>query len=122
MDEYKIGNIIKVQVVGFQPYGIFIKAVDDESYSGLIHISEISYDFVKDITQVANKDDIVYAKILDLDAKNKHLKLSIKATLPKNRYKTNYVKVKEDKKLEDFSKLEEKLPVWISEGLKEGEN
>ena len=85
MDEFKVGEIIKVQVIGSQHYGIFIKALDDETYTGLIHISEISNDFIKDVSKVSKVGDIIYAKILDVDNASKHLKLSIKATLPKTR-------------------------------------
>ena len=89
MKEFKVGEIIKVKVIGFQHYGIFIKCLDDESYTGLIHISEISNDFVKDVSKFAKIDDILYAKILAVDDTNKHIKLSIKATQPKNRYRSN---------------------------------
>ena len=45
MKEFKVGEIVKVQVIGSQHYGIFTKSLDDESYTGLIHISEISKAF-----------------------------------------------------------------------------
>ena len=64
MKEFKVGEIIKVQVIGFQHYGIFIKCLDDEEYSGLIHISEISNDFVKDVTKIARLNDIIYFFLL----------------------------------------------------------
>lgn len=117
--EFKFGEIIKVQVIGFQHYGIFVKSVDDEQYTGLIHISEISNDFVKDVSKVANLNDIFYAKILDIDDQNKHIKLSIKATQPKIRYKKNYIKAKNNAFLNDFSPLNANLDNWIKEQLKE---
>lgn len=119
MKELRVGEIIKVQVIGTQHYGIFIKCIDDESYTGLIHISEISNDFVKDVSKVAKIDDILYAKVLDVDHKSKHIKLSIKAINPKVRYKTNYVKIKDEKAFSDFSSLESRLNEWIIEQLKE---
>ena len=119
MNEFKVGEIIKVQVIGSQHYGIFIKCLDDESYTGLIHISEISNDFVKDVNKFAKLGDIIYAKILDVDTTNKHIKLSIKATLPKTRYKTSYTKIKSDEKLSSFEPLEKRLNGWISEQIKE---
>lgn len=122
MKEFKVGEIIKVQVIGCQHYGIFIKALDDSSFTGLIHISEISNDFVKDVSKVANINDILYAKILDVDNASKHIKLSIKATQPKVRYKTNYQKIKDDKKYSDFTPLNENLNGWIIEQLKEKRN
>lgn len=122
MDEFKVGEIIKVQVIGSQHYGIFIKALDDETYTGLIHISEISNDFIKDVSKVSKIRDIIYAKILDVDNASKHLKLSIKATLPKTRYKSNYIKQKNDSKYSDFTPLEQRLNNWIIEQLKEKRN
>ena len=119
MEELRVGEIIKVQVIGTQHYGIFIKCIDDETYTGLIHISEISNDFVKDVSKVAKIDDILYAKVLDIDHKSKHIKLSIKAINPKVRYKTNYVKIKDEKSFSDFSSLESHLNGWIIEQLKE---
>ena len=119
MKELRVGEIIKVQVIGSQHYGIFIKCIDDESYSGLIHISEISNDFVKDVSKVAKVDDILYAKVLDIDHKLKQVKLSIKAINSKTRYKTNYVKIKDEKQYSDFTPLEIRLNNWIIEQLKE---
>ena len=119
MEELRVGEIIKVQVIGTQHYGIFIKCICDESYTGLIHISEISNDFVKDVSKVAKIDDIIYAKVLDIDHKTKHIKLSIKAINPKVRYKSNFVKVKDEKSFSDFSSLENRLNEWIIEQLKE---
>lgn len=119
MKELRIGDIVKVQVVGIQPYGIFIKSMDNEEYSGLIHISEISNDFVKDVSKVASNGDILFAKILDIDKILKHLKLSIKATQPKTRYKSNYIKQKSSEEYSDFKPLSEHLNGWITEQLKE---
>ena len=122
MEELRVGEIIKVQVIGTQHYGIFIKCIDDETYTGLIHISEISNDFVKDVSKVAKIDDILYAKVLDIDHKSKHIKLSIKAIKPKVRYKTNYSKPKVLAEHSDFTPLGSRLNDWINEQLKEKRN
>jgi len=122
MSKFGVQDIIKVKVIGIQPYGIFIRVCDDEAYTGLIHISEISYDFVKDIEKIAQIDDIMYAKVLDVDEINKHVKLSIKALQPKNRYRWSKVKVKQDPQITSFDSLNEKLPEWIQEQLKEKNN
>ena len=47
MNKYEKGNIVVGQVTGIEKYGIFIGL--DEFYSGLIHISEISKGYVKNI-------------------------------------------------------------------------
>ena len=43
MEDYTVGNIVKGEVTGIEPYGIFIKINDD--IDGLIHISEIANKF-----------------------------------------------------------------------------
>ena len=48
MTKYKKGSIIRGTVTGIETYGVFVSC--DEYYSGLIHISEISYSYVKNIT------------------------------------------------------------------------
>lgn len=119
MKEFKVGDIIKIQVIGFQHYGIFAKSLDDESYTGLIHISEISNDFVKDVNHFAKLNDILYAKILDVDNNSKQIKLSIKAVQPKVRYKSYNNKPKNNPSHSDFTKLSSCLNTWINEQLKE---
>ena len=47
MTKFVKGKVIEATVTGIEPYGIFVSL--DEYYSGLIHISEMSYGFVKDI-------------------------------------------------------------------------
>ena len=47
MSKYEVGKIVIGCVTGVENYGIFVSL--DEYYSGLIHISEISTKFVKDI-------------------------------------------------------------------------
>ena len=89
--KYEIGQLIIGKVTKVKPFALFLEFEDGTS--GLLHISEISNDFVKDVSKVAKVDDILYAKVLDIDHKLKQLKLSIKAINPKVRYKTNFVKV-----------------------------
>ena len=73
---YKIGDVVKGYITGVQKYGIFVAV--DEDYTGLIHISEISHAYVKNINDYLNDKDIIEAKVIEVDEKNKHLKLSIK--------------------------------------------
>lgn len=120
MVPFKIGDIIKIKVIGEQHYGLFVRSLDDETYTGLIHISEISTEFIKDISKVAKIDDILFAKILDIDEKNKHIKLSIKACSPKTRYRFSNYKINNiEEPAVSFVPLQENLSYWIQEQLKE---
>ncbi len=76
MTKYKKGKIVKATVSGIESYGIFVTL--DEYYSGLIHISEISNGFVKNIHDYVNVGQDIYVEILDVDDKLNHLKLALK--------------------------------------------
>ena len=46
---YQIGQTVEGKVTGIQPYGAFVML--DRHTSGLIHISEISDGYVRDISR-----------------------------------------------------------------------
>lgn len=116
MANYKKGNVVKGTITGIEPYGAFVSF--DEYYSGLIHISEISHGFVKDIHDFVNIGDVIYTEILEVDDEDYQLKLSIKNIAYKNsrKYSGKQRKIVETK--QGFKTLEYKLPFWIEENLK----
>ena len=114
MGKYVKGKIVKGTVTCIEPYGAFMSF--DEYYTGLIHISEISKGFVKNIHDFINVGDHIYVEILDIDEEEAHLKLSIKNI----NYKING-KLKKSRIVETqsgFTTLEKNLPVWIEKELK----
>ena len=76
MDEIKIGDIVRATITGIQKYGAF--ALVNDKYDGLIHISEISSGYVKNINDYIKIKDEIYAQVVDIDKENNKLKLSIK--------------------------------------------
>ena len=114
MTKYKKGNVIRGTVTGIESYGVFVSC--NEYYSGLIHISEISYGYVKKITDYVNVGDVIYAEILEVDESLGQLKLSIKNI----DYKCN--KGLRRKRIQEtslgFSTLAKNLPIWIEKSLK----
>ena len=48
---------------------------------GLVHISELSKERVKTVTDVVNEGDVVKVKVLDVDPRTKKIRLSMKALL-----------------------------------------
>ena len=76
MTKYKIGSIVEGSVTGIENYGVFINL--DDYYSGLIHISEISHGFVKDINNYVKLGDTIRVKVVDVDDDLYHVRLSIK--------------------------------------------
>lgn len=109
---YKNGDIVKCVVTGFKEYGIFVKI--DGGYDGLIHISEISSSFVRNVTDYAEIGETIFAKILEINEKTKHVKLTIKDT----NYKVDGNNVREIDK-NGFMPLKNNLNVWINEKIKE---
>ena len=76
LKNYKPGMIVRGRICGIQPYGAFV-SLDD--CSGLIHISEISDKYVKNIEDFVYVGEDLFLKVLDIDEEHDHLKLSLKA-------------------------------------------
>ena len=110
---YNKGEIVKGTVSGVEPYGIFVKF--DDSYNGLIHISEISNRFVKSPNHYAEVGETIYTEIIDVDEKNHRLKLSIKNIKYKVGKYNKRVEIKETET--GFKTLKAKLPIWINENI-----
>ncbi len=106
----KIGDVVTGTVTGLQQYGVFVKV---ENYDGLIHISELSDKFVRDVRDYLTVGDIIDLKVLEIDERIKKLKLSYKA-IKDRRINRRY--------LIGFKSLENKLPKWIESKIKEIEN
>ena len=114
MANYKKGKIVEGIVTGIESYGIFISL--EEYYTGLIHISEISHGFVKDVNDYLKVGDTIYAEVLDVDDENFQLRLSIKNIEYKKKQPVRRKKIIETPL--GFRTLAYKLPIWIEESVK----
>lgn len=115
---FKIGQIIEGTITGIKPYGAFVRV--DDTTSGLIHISEISDEFVRDIEYFVSKGEIVIAKVIDIDKNQMQLRLSLKALNYSHRKKRSQYKVDKKRPLLPahdigFTTIEEYLPKWLRE-------
>ena len=72
----EVGQIYEGIVDGVVEFGAFVEI--GPSISGLVHVSEINDEFVKDVNQFVKVGDKVKVKILDIDSKNGKMKLSMK--------------------------------------------
>lgn len=118
MTKYRKGKVVRGTVTGIENYGIFISL--DEFYNGLIHISEISHGFVKDINNFVKIGETIYVEVLDVDEESCHLKLSIKNITYKIKSTSNKKRIIETK--HGFRTLSYKLPDWIEQGLRKFQN
>jgi len=76
--ELEPGKIIEGKVSGITQFGAFV--VMEGGKTGLVHISEIALEYVKDIKSHLKEGDSVKAKILSIDQSGK-ISLSIKQAL-----------------------------------------
>lgn len=112
MAEFKTGSIVKGQVTGIEKYGAFVSL--DSGYTGLIHISEVSNDFVSDIHNFLEIGETIYCQILEVNEDDEQLKLSIKNINYKSSSKS---KIKESRL--GFLPLRNNLDKWISDRISE---
>ena len=71
----EVGQIVEGKVSGITGFGAFIDLPDGET--GLVHISEVARNYVKDINEHLTMNQEVKVKVLSLDEKGK-ISLSIK--------------------------------------------
>lgn len=70
-----VGDIVKVNIVDILDFGINVKF---GNIRGFVHISEISWNKVQNISDLYEIGEVVEAKVIGVDADKKQLKLSIK--------------------------------------------
>ena len=114
MENFKEKDVITAKVTGIQEYGAFV-SINDE-YDGLIHISEISYGFVKNINDYLKIGDKIYAEVINIDEETNQLRLSIKDI----DYKKDGSKLKRIAETKNgFEPLKDNLDTWINQKIKE---
>lgn len=75
---YPVGTVIKGKVERIFPFGAFISIAD--GVDGLVHVSQISHNWIKDANEVLKVGDEVEAKIISFE--DNRITLSIKDLLP----------------------------------------
>ena len=74
----EVGKIVEGKVSGITNFGAFVQLSNGQT--GLVHISEVAEEYVKDIKAHLNESQIVKVKIISVD-KNGKISLSIKKAL-----------------------------------------
>lgn len=80
-DKYAEGDVIEGKVVRITPFGAFVEV--EKGVDGLVHVSQISYEWLENPTSALSIGQEVQAKILALDPAAKKMSLSIKALQPR---------------------------------------
>ena len=77
--QYAVGDIASVKIVNMMPFGAFAEIID--GVDGLIHISQIAAQRIAKPADVLAIDQIVDARIIDIDDEKQKVSLSIRALL-----------------------------------------
>ena len=80
----EVGSILDGVVTGIVKFGAFVQM--DEENSGLVHISEISDEYVKEVSDILSKGQKVKVKVLNIESDGK-IALSIKQAQPKSEHR-----------------------------------
>ena len=79
-EKFNLGDVVKGEVKRFTNFGAFVEI---NGVDGLLHLSQISWNHVKNIKDILKEGQIIDVKIIDLDKENKKLSLSMKELMPK---------------------------------------
>ena len=122
-NKIEVGSVLTGKVTGIQPYGAFVAL--DENTQGLVHISEITHGYVKDINEFVKAGDEVKVKILSVDEGAGKIGLSMRATeeAPEQPIKAKKprkrpaaaVITQESDSAKGFNTLKDKLQDWIDQ-------
>ncbi|MBQ8767414.1 MAG: S1 RNA-binding domain-containing protein [Oscillospiraceae bacterium] len=74
-----IGSVHEGTVTGLTKFGAFVKL--ENGASGMVHISEVSNEYVSEISEHLSEGDKVKVKVIEINEKGK-IGLSIKKALP----------------------------------------
>ncbi|WP_392454162.1 S1 domain-containing post-transcriptional regulator GSP13 [Chryseomicrobium aureum] len=123
MKNYKVGDVVTGIVTGIQPYGAFVSLSDDTQ--GLIHISEITYGYVRDINDFLQVGQAVKVKVLEIDKRESKISLSLRALQDRPFYhkRDDKGRIPLQERIDEqdaggFDTLKSKLDGWIRKSLK----
>lgn len=103
-------EVVSCNVEAIKSYGVFVTCGE---YDGLLHISEISEQFVSDISEIFKVGDNVNLAVIEKNERYKKLKLSYIKNHPINDRIRRHVKVQVG-----FNSIKRKLNEWIDKRVK----
>lgn len=78
--QLEVGGIVEGKVSGVKKFGAFVQLPDGKT--GLVHISEVSNEYIQELSDVLNEGQAVQVKILSISPEGK-IALSMKRTQEK---------------------------------------
>ncbi len=90
LKNYKVGDIVEGEVTGIADFGAFVSFQDGAE--GLIHISEMAWQIIKDPTEVVKEGEKITAKIIEITGDRAFLSLKSLKEDPWEKIKDKYKK------------------------------
>jgi general stress protein 13 len=125
-EKIEVGSVLTGKVTGIQPYGAFVAL--NENTQGLVHISEITHGYVKDVNEHLKVGDEVNVKVLSVDEAAGKIGLSIRATeeapaeaadvkarKPRKPRQAAAIQHHDPDSSQGFNTLKDKLQEWIDQ-------
>ncbi|NIP23294.1 MAG: S1 RNA-binding domain-containing protein [Phycisphaerae bacterium] len=78
-DDIQVDDVLEGEVTRIEKYGVFVDIGLERE--GLVHVSELSHEFVKTPEEVVSVGDTVKVKVIKVNKRKKQVNLSIKALL-----------------------------------------
>ncbi len=108
-EKYAEGDVIHGKVVRIVPFGAFVEV--EKGIDGLVHVSQISHEFLENPTTALTIGQEIDAKIQKLDCAERKMTLSIKALEPKPENVERKAKKEEGEEKEKTRKPRVQKPV-----------
>jgi len=77
LEKYPVGTVAKGKVVRIVPFGAFVEL--EKGVDGLVHVSEASHTFVKNINEILKVDQEIEVMVTKIDSDSHKITLSVKA-------------------------------------------
>ncbi len=87
-EKYEEGDVVHGKVVRIVPFGAFVEI--EKGIDGLVHLSQISHEWLENPTSVLSIGEEVDAKIIKFVPEDKKINLSIKALLPRPEFEPRH--------------------------------
>ncbi len=104
--KYQVNDVVKGVVVRLVNFGAFVEI--EKGVDGLVHVTQISHEFIKSPSDALQVGQEIEAKILNINLEKERMTLSIKALLPEP--------VKPAKETKPEEVVEDDLHEWKDEG------
>ena len=113
----ELNAVLKGKVTGIQSFGAFVE-LEGEKTQGLVHISEVSNTYVKDINEFLTVGQEVEVKVIKIDEEKNKISLSMRALMPEPERKERSERPRRERR---GNRRQEKAPVsYKSDPQEEG--